>query len=142
MALKVPWSKQHKTITGGLPLSFLNSYTELLSMPELVELTRARGDHALVDAFDQHGLEYTANGGSLDLRQTIASLYGDAIGADNILVFCGGPVGLRLCAIDPRRSRHRLYPRLPIGATGAAVCWSGCHDHPAAGRERLANPTR
>ena len=142
MALKVPWSKQHKTITGGLPLSFSNSHTELLLMPELVELTRARGDHALVDAFDQHGLEYTANGGSLDLRQTIASLYGDAIGADNILVFCGGPAGLRLCAIDPRRSRHRLYPRLPIGATGAAVYWSGCHDHPAAGRERLANPTR
>ena len=142
MAFKVPWSKQHKSITSGLPLSFSNSYTEPLSMPELVELTRARGDHALIDAFDQHSLEYTANGGSLDLRQTIASLYGDAIGADNILVFCGGPVGLRLCAIDPRRSRHRLYPRLPIGATGAAVCRSGCHDHPAAGRERLANPTR
>jgi aspartate/methionine/tyrosine aminotransferase len=98
MALKVPWSKQHKTITGGLPLSFSNSHTELLSMPELVELTRARGDHALVDAFDQHGLEYTANGGSLDLRQTIASLYGDAIGADNILVFCGGQVALQICA--------------------------------------------
>ena len=74
MAFKVPWSKQHKTITGGLPLSFSNSYTEPLSMPELVELTRARGDHALVDAFDQHCLEYTANGGSLDLRQTIAGL--------------------------------------------------------------------
>jgi aspartate/methionine/tyrosine aminotransferase len=95
MAFKVPWSKQHKTITGGLPLSFSNSYTELLSMPEL---TRTRGDHALVDAFDQHGLEYTANGGSLDLRQTIASLYSDAIGADNVLVFCGGQVALQVCA--------------------------------------------
>ena len=98
MAFKVPWSKQHKSITSGLPLSFSNSYTEPLSMPELVELTRARGDHALIDAFDQHSLEYTANGGSLDLRQTIASLYGDAIGADNILVFCGGPVALQTCA--------------------------------------------
>ena len=103
MAFKVPWSKQHKTITGGLPLSFSNSYTELLSMPELVELTRARGDHALVDAFDQHGLEYTANGGSLDLRQTIASLYGDAIGADNVLVFWCFAVAKWHCRSAPLR---------------------------------------
>ena len=103
MAFKVPWSKQHKTITGGLPLSFSNSYTELLSMPELVELNRARGDHALVDAFDQHGLEYTANGGSLDLRQTIASLYGDAIGAENVLVFWCFAVAKWHCRSAPLR---------------------------------------
>ena len=39
-------------------------------------------------------MAYTANGGSLDLREEIARLYGPNITAENILVFTGGQVAL------------------------------------------------
>jgi aspartate/methionine/tyrosine aminotransferase len=43
-------------------------------------------------------LEYTPNGGSLDLRQAIADLFGDAIGAEKILVFAGAQVAIQTAA--------------------------------------------
>lgn len=98
MSSKTPWSKQHKKITRGAPLSFSNSFAQPLTMRELVELTEARGDHALLDEFHLHALDYTPTGGSLDLRTTIAGFYGEQISADNILVFAGGQVALQTCA--------------------------------------------
>ena len=102
MPLTEPWSKKHKRVTrasaGGLPFSLSNSFAQPLTHRELVELTLARGDRALVDAYNDHPLSYTANGGSLDLREQIASMYGPNIGADNILVFAGGQSALPTAA--------------------------------------------
>ena len=62
---------------------------------ELIELTLARGEKELVDQFNNHTLEYTPNGGSLDLRQAIAELYGSSITSDHVLVFTGAQVALQ-----------------------------------------------
>ena len=88
MPLTEPWSKKHKRVTraaaGGVRFSLSNSFAQPLTHAELVELTRARGDHALLDAYNNHPLEYTPNGGSLDLREEIAKLYGPKISAENV----------------------------------------------------------
>ena len=70
-----PWSKKHKRVTrsGGLPFNLSNSFAQPLTHSELIERTLARGDQALVDAYNSHSLEYTPNGGSLDLREDIAN---------------------------------------------------------------------
>ena len=96
-----PWSKKHKAVTrhGGLPYNLSNSYANPLTHRELVELTKARGDHKLLEAYNDHSLEYTANGGSLDLREAIAELYGSKIGPDNVLVFTGAQVALQTAAL-------------------------------------------
>ena len=98
MPLTEPWSKKHKRVTrastGGVPFSLSNSYAQPLTQPELIALTLARGDQQLIDAYNSHSLAYTANGGSLDLREEIARLYGPNITAENILVFTGGQVAL------------------------------------------------
>ena len=49
--------------------------------------------------FHKHSLVYTPNGGSLDLREEIAKFYGDAITAENIVVFAGGQAALQTAAI-------------------------------------------
>ena len=88
-----PWSKKHKAVfASGVSHSLSNSFAQPLTHAELVELSLARGDSQLVEAFNNHALNYTPNGGSLDLREEIASLYGPAIGPDNILVFPGAQV--------------------------------------------------
>jgi len=46
----------------------------------------------LIEAYNNHSLGYTPNGGSLDLREEIARLYGPLINAENILVFTGAQV--------------------------------------------------
>ena len=61
--------------------------------------TQARGDHALVAEYHNHSLEYTPNGGSTDLKEEIAKMYGPKITANNILVFAGGQVALQTAAI-------------------------------------------
>jgi aspartate/methionine/tyrosine aminotransferase len=94
-----PWSKKHKRVTGGLPHNLSNSFAEPLSHAELVEHCVRRGDRKLVDAYNNHSLEYTPNGGSLDLRQEIAKLYGPSIGAENVLVFAGAQVALQTAAL-------------------------------------------
>lgn len=97
--IPVPWSKRHKQVTkassGGLKYSLSNSFAETLTSKELLDLTKERGDDELIDQYLNHSLEYTPNGGSLDLRVEIAKLYGNNIAADNILVFPGGQVALQ-----------------------------------------------
>lgn len=95
---KEPWSKKHKQVTGGLPYSFSNSFSEPLTTKEIISFALARGDDALVDEYYNHSLRYTPNGGSLDLREEVASLYGPKINADNILIFSGGQVALQTTA--------------------------------------------
>ena len=117
LALTEPWSKRHKQVTGsdlgagrGLPFNSLsNSHAEPLSHAELVRLTLARGERALVDEFSDHSLRYTPNGGSADLREEISRLYGPTIGPDNVLVFAGAQSALQTAALallDP--SAHAI----------------------------------
>jgi len=102
MPLTEPWSKKHKRVTragsGGMPFSLSNSFAQPPTLSEIVALTLARGDDALVREYYDHSLEYTSNGGSLDLREEIAKLYGPKIAADNILVFTGAQVALPTAA--------------------------------------------
>ena len=95
---KEPWSKKHKQVTGGLPYSFSNSFSEPLTSEELIHYSLERGDKQLVDEYYNHSLNYTPNGGSLDLREEVAKLYGPKISAENILIFSGGQVALQTAA--------------------------------------------
>lgn len=110
--LTEPWSKKHKQVTragdGGLVHSLSNSYAQPLSHQELVQHALARGDRAIVDAFNDHELGYTPNGGSLDLREEIAQLYGPAISAENVLVFTGAQVALQTAAFALARHCHSI----------------------------------
>ena len=98
MPLSEPWSKKHKRVTrasaGGMPHNLSNSYAQPLTHMELVEYARERGDTSLINAFKDHRLVYTPNGGSLDLREEISRLYGPSITADNVIVFAGAQVAL------------------------------------------------
>jgi len=97
-----PWSKRHKLVTraaaGGLTYSLSNSFAEPLSSKELIDMTIQRGDTKLVDIYNSHPLTYTPNGGSSDLREEIANLYGPEITAANILVFPGAQIALQCAA--------------------------------------------
>ena len=99
MGYQTPWSKRHKLINKDTEYNLSNSFAEPLSHGELVKLSLARGDRAIVDEFHDHSLEYTPPGGSLDLKEDIANLYEDNISADNIIVFAGGQVALQTAAI-------------------------------------------
>ena len=94
----VPWSARHKKLSANTPFSLSNSFAEPLSSDELIEMALERGDQGIVDQYQKHSLEYTPNGGSLDLREEIASLYGPDIGPDNIIVFPGAQVALQTAA--------------------------------------------
>ena len=98
MAYHEPWSKRHKKVTGGTPFSLSNSFAQPLESKELIELALARGDGEIVEAYHNHSLAYTPNGGSLDLREEIAKFYGPNISAENIVVFTGGQVALQTAA--------------------------------------------
>ena len=98
MTYKEPWSKKHKRVTDGLPYNLSNSFSEPLTSEELINYSLARGDDELVDEYYKHPLNYTPNGGSLDLREEVARFYGPQIGADNILMFAGGQVALQTAA--------------------------------------------
>jgi len=63
-----------------------------------VELTKARGDFSLLEEYNSHDLRYTPNGGSDDLKEAIAELYGPDISKDNVLVFPGGQVAIQVAA--------------------------------------------
>lgn len=112
MPITEPWSKKHKQVfkasAGGVPFSLSNSYAQPLTHRELVDFTVARGDRELVDAFSDHGLGYTPNGGSLDLREEIAKLYGPSITADNVLVFAGAQVALQTAAVALSTDCHSI----------------------------------
>ena len=100
MMLTTPWSKKHKAVTkhGGLPFNLSNSFAQPLTCGELLALTRARGDEALVKAYSDHGLGYTPNGGSRDLREEGARLYTE-VGADGVVVFPGAQVALQTASL-------------------------------------------
>ena len=98
MMYKEPWSKKHKSVTGGLPYNLSNSFSEPLSSEELINYALDRGDDDLVAEYHKHSLSYTPNGGSLDLREEVAKLYGPEISADHILIFSGGQVALQTAA--------------------------------------------
>lgn len=99
MTFQQPWSKRHKAITGDTLFSLSNSFVDPLTNAELIKHSLARGDDELVEDFHEHSLVYTPYGGSLDLQQAIAQLYGDNITAENIVVFPGGQVALQTAAI-------------------------------------------
>ena len=92
--MHTPWSKQHKRVFRHCKYSLSNSFGEPLTQPQLQAYTQARGDTALLQAYQEHGLGYTPNGGSLDLKQDIANLYDDTIQPQHILVFPGAQVAL------------------------------------------------
>jgi DNA-binding transcriptional MocR family regulator len=107
-----PWSKKHKHVfrasEGGMPHSLSNSFAQPLTQAELIELSLARGDGEIVAAYNNHTLGYTPTGGSLDLRDEIAKLYGPAISADNILVFTGAQVALQTAAFALASDCHSI----------------------------------
>ena len=106
--MQEPWSKKHKRVFKGCQFSLSNSFAQPLSMSELLELTLERGDQALIDEYNSHSLEYTPNGGSQDLKEEIAKLYGPNISAQNILVFPGGQVALQTAAMALARDGHSI----------------------------------
>lgn len=99
MGYTKPWSKRHKKVTSDTPFSLSNSFAEPLTNDELIELALRRGDKNIVEQFHKHSLDYTPNGGSLDLRIEIAKLYDTNIDAENIIVFAGGQIALQTAAI-------------------------------------------
>lgn len=99
MTFNEPWSKKHKRVTGGTPFSFSNSFAQPLGSAELIKMAEGRGDNDIVEQFQNHSLEYTPNGGSLDLREEIAKFYGNNISADNIVVFTGAQIALQTAAM-------------------------------------------
>ena len=133
-----PWSKKHKLVyraaTGGVQHSLSNSYAEPLTHAELVSLSLQRGDDALVHEFNNHTLNYTPNGGSLDLREEIAQLYGPRITADHVLVFPGAQVALQTAAVALAADCHSI-----VFTPGYQVrCWRACAVGPSGWRARHA----
>ncbi|KAG7341546.1 AspC4 family aminotransferase [Nitzschia inconspicua] len=101
VVITTPWSKKHKKLTkfGSLPYNLSNSFAETVSCQQLIDYCYERGDIALIEEYQKsHSLEYTPNGGSLDLREEIAKFYGPKITADNILVFPGAQVAVQTAA--------------------------------------------
>jgi len=98
--MQQPWSKRHKREFKGCQFSLSNSFAQPLSMPELIKLTKDRGDNKLLELYNNHDLEYVPNGGSNDLRQDIASVvYDNKLSAEHILVFPGGQVAIQTAAL-------------------------------------------
>lgn len=98
MAWSEPWSKRHKSVTANTPFSLSNSFAEPLTSDELISFALKRADFDLIGEYNKHRLVYTPNGGSLDLREEIAALYGPQIGPENIVVFQGAQVALQTAA--------------------------------------------
>jgi aspartate/methionine/tyrosine aminotransferase len=96
--MKEPWSKKHKKDFKSCKFSLSNSFADPLSHPELVRLTEDRNDTALLEEYHSHDLTYTPNGGSDDLKQAIADLYGPSISKEHVLVFPGGQVAIQVAA--------------------------------------------
>lgn len=78
---------------------FYASSAEPLSHKELIDFTRESGDERLIDLYNDHSLGYAENGGSLDLREVIATLYDASISADNIVVFPGAQTGMTVTTL-------------------------------------------
>lgn len=112
LSLTEPWSKKHKKVTkagsGGVPFSLSNSYAQPLTMPEITALAKQHGAEELLAQYHDHELGYTPNGGSLDLKEEIAKLYGPAITAENVLVFPGAQVALQTAAFALAADCHSI----------------------------------
>jgi aspartate/methionine/tyrosine aminotransferase len=107
--MKEPWSKRHKREFKGCQFSLSNSFAQPLSHPELVQFNQ--GNEELLELYQKHNLEYVPNGGSLDLRQDIATVYyhdNNQISAQHILVFPGGQVALQTAALVFARNCHSI----------------------------------
>lgn len=129
MPLTEPWSKKHKRLisSGSLRFSLSNSFAQPTSHSELLQLTLDRGDEALLRAFEEHNLNYTPNGGSLDLREEVAKLYGPSIGAENILIFCGCQVALQTAAFALLNSHtHAICFSPAYQSTAETPLHAGC----------------
>ncbi len=98
MTYRQPWSKKHKKVTAATPYSLSNSFAQPLTSEELIDLSLERGDQEIVDCYYKHSLDYTPNGGSIDLRTEIANLYGPNITLENIIVFPGAQIALQTAA--------------------------------------------
>ena len=98
MTYREPWSKRHKSVTANAPFNLSNSFAEPLKNEDLINLSLDRGDFDIVEQYNKHSLIYTPNGGSLDLREEIAGLYGPDIKAENVVVFPGAQVALQTAA--------------------------------------------
>lgn len=107
--MKEPWSKKHKRDFRSTSFSLSNSFADPLSQQELVRLTEARQDFSLLRAYQtDHSLDYTPSGGSLDLKEEIAKLYGPNITPKHILVFPGGQVAIQTAAQAFARDVHSI----------------------------------
>ena len=110
--MQEPWSKRHKRDFKGCQFSLSNSFANPLTQPELVELTRRKaeeGGRELLKLYNNHDLEYTPNGGSLDLRRDIARVvYEDKITAEHVLVFPGGQVAVQTAALAFAAGCHSI----------------------------------
>ena len=84
--------------TINIKYRFYASSSEPLQLKELLVMADQNNDHQLIEAYHNHSLGYANSGGSLDLRQQIATLYGDNISASNIVVFPGAQTGMTLSA--------------------------------------------
>ena len=82
--------------TVNIKHRFYASSSEPLSHRELIEFAKANADEQLIELYNDHSLGYADNGGSLDLRQELATLYGHEIGAENIVVFPGAQTGMTI----------------------------------------------
>jgi aspartate/methionine/tyrosine aminotransferase len=131
MPLTEPWSKKHKRVTragsGGLRYSLSNSFAQPTSCQELLQLTKDRGDRALLQAYFNHELTYTPNGGSLDLREAVAGLYGELITADHVLIFPGCQVALQTAAMALAGSKdHAIVFSPAYQSTAESPLHAGC----------------
>jgi len=106
--MKEPWSKKQKRVFKSCPFSLSNSFAQPLSQPELTKLTQARNDNDLLHAYHNHSLEYTPNGGSLDLREEVSKLYSDKIKPENIIIFPGAQVAIQTAVFSFAQNCHSI----------------------------------
>ncbi|MDC1090525.1 pyridoxal phosphate-dependent aminotransferase [Emcibacteraceae bacterium] len=92
-------SEELLTQTLDIKHRFYASSAEPLTHKELLEAAKCSGDKKLIDLYNDHSLGYAENGGSLDLREEIATLYNDSIKPENIVVFPGAQTGMTLTAM-------------------------------------------
>ena len=124
-----PWSKRHKAVTkndrGGLTYNLSNSFAQPTSQKEIEAFAEARGDVATLNAYRDHPLGYTPNGGSADLREAAAELY-DECGADDVLVTSGGQVALQhVCSALLTKRDHAIVFSPGYQSCQAAPAHSG-----------------
>ncbi|MGY8986572.1 MAG: pyridoxal phosphate-dependent aminotransferase [Sphingomonadales bacterium] len=84
------------TKTLNIKHRFYASSSEPLSHKYLMKLTEEKGYSYLIELFNNHSLGYAENGGSVDLREEVAKLYGPNIGPENIVIFPGAQTGMTL----------------------------------------------